>query len=533
MSRTIRLRPIIVILAALIALAFLAFEGCALVGIGSRERATTITVLETNDVHSNLFPWRHKTPSGDIVEVGGYARIATIVNEARAENANVLLLDAGDLFYPNSLGKWHGKPEIGAMNLIGYDCVAVGNHEFDLGDEPLGEVLDIAQFPFLCANIDVTASAPLAGKIKSYVIKDFGGHSIGIFGLITPNLDTISGPSQDVQIDRDVVARAAVMVAYLKPRTDLVFALTHLGLKRDVKLAESVSGIDVVFGGHSHDALEAPIEVMNPAGKRTLVVQSGCYGRYVGKLRLDYSVDVISSFQWSLLNVDEAIEEDARVASFLEPFRVAHEEPIGVIDTELELSGGALRAQDSTIGTLVCEAIAEAFPTASVVVMNSGGIRGGFQPAGPITRSRVDEILPFHNRIVLVWVTGAELMSILERSVSALPHSSGGFLQMRGLNVAVDIGKAAMLMGHKGKVVRPGDRVVDVAIAGEPLDEEREYLIATINYLARGGDGYVELAEAEKRLNTGKSLNDIFKDYIMRHSPLRPRRGRTYRFTRP
>ncbi len=231
--------------------------------------------------------------------------------------------------------------------------------------------------------------------------------------------------------------------------------------------------------------------------------------------------------------MDEAIEEDERVAAFLEPFRAPSEEPIGVIDAELPLSGPGPGSDNSTIGTLVCEAIAEAFPTASVVMMNSGGIRGGFQPAGPISRSRVDEILPFHNRIVLVWVTGAELKSILERSVRSLPHPSGGFLQMRGLNVAVDTGRAAMLVSERGKVMRPGHRILDVTIAGEPLDSEKEYVIVTINYLAGGGDGYIELAEAEKRHNTGKSLNDIFADYIKRHSPLRPRRQRTYRFCEP
>jgi len=180
----------------------------------------------------------------------------------------------------------------------------------------------------------------------------------------------------------------------------------------------------------------------------------------------------------------------------------------------------------------VCDAMAEAFPTASVVMMNSGGIRGDFQPAGSITRSRIDEILPFHNKIVLVWVTGAELKSILERSVCALPEPSGGFLQMRGVEVEVDVAGPAMLMAGRGKPVRPGERIAAVSIAGKPLDEGKEYLVATINYLADGGDGYVELAGAEKRLETGRSLNDIFEDYIIQHTPLRPERATTYRLVK-
>lgn len=531
MNRQLYFRQAVAGLAALAALGFLALVGCTSLGHLWAGSSYTITVLETNDIHSNLFPWKHKDASGHVCEVGGFARIAGIVDEARRTEPNVLVLDAGDVFYPNSLGKWQGRPEIGAMNLIGYDCAALGNHEFDLGDELLGAALEQARFPFVCANIDVSGSPPLAGKIERYVIKEVGGHSIGIFGLITPNLDSVSHPSREVEVERDLAAQAGEMVAYLKPRTRLVFALTHVGLKQDVKLAESVSGIDVIFGGHSHDALTEPIEATNPAGETTLIVQSGCYGRHVGRLRLDCAANGISSYHWSLLKADEAIKEDESVASFLEPFRVVGEE-IGIIDADLDLSGAASATQDSTIGTLVCEAMAEAFPTASVVMMNSGGIRGDFQPAGPITGSRIDEILPFHDKIVLVWVTGAELKSILERSVSALPGANSGFLQMSGLEVRVDLARPAMQTTGRGKPVRPGERIAAVSIAGKPLDERKEYLVATINYLADGGDGYVELAAAVKRLETGRSLNDIFKDYVIRHTPLRPRRASTYRLVK-
>ncbi|MBN2208845.1 MAG: bifunctional metallophosphatase/5'-nucleotidase, partial [Candidatus Coatesbacteria bacterium] len=512
--------------------AFLSQVGCTSLGHLWPSSSYSITVLETNDIHSNLFPWKHKDASGHVCEVGGFARIAAIVDEARKTEPNVLVLDAGDRFYPNSLAKWRGEPEMVAMNMIGYDCATLGNHEFDLGDELLGAALDQARFPFVCANIDVSGSPPLAGKIERYVIKEVGGHSIGIFGLITPSLRSVSHPSPQVEVERDLAAQAWEMVAYLSPRTELVFALTHIGLGPDVKLAESVSGIDVIFGGHTHDALTEPIEAQNPIGETTLVVQSGCYGRYVGRLRLDCSADGVSSYNWSLREVGEAVKESERVASFLLPFRPAEEESIGIIDADLDLLGESAATPNSTIGTLVCEAMAEAFPTAAVVMTNSGGIRGNFQPAGPITRSRIDEILPFHNKMVLVWVKGAELKSILERSVCALPESSGGFLQMLGLEVEVDLSKPAMLTAGKGKPVRPGERIAAVSIAGKPLDEQSEYVVATINYLADGGDGYVEFAAAVKRVETGASLNDIFKDYVIRHTPLRPRRASTYRFVK-
>ena len=531
MSRKLWSRSAVWAAVALVLLALVVSWGCFLGDLGGHRRTSTITVLETNDVHSHLFPWAYKPKSGKAIKVGGLARIATIVRQVREDERNVLLLDAGDIFYPYSLRRWHGRPEIGAMNLIGYDCSAVGNHEFDLGDKALGEALDLAKFPFVSANMDVSQSAPLAGKIGDYVIKNVGGCTIGIFGLITPNLDEISSPGGEVKVDRDLAGKAAKMIAYLKPRSDMVFALTHIGLRQDLRLARSVSGIDVIFGGHSHDALRRPIAVTNPAGKRTLVVQAGCYGRFVGKLRLRRSADGIKSYQWSLLRVDESIKIDEQMESFLEPFRPVNEKPVGIIGADLELFGARLRATNSTIGTLVCDAIAEQFPTAAVVAMNSGGIRGSFQPAGPITKSRIDEILPFRNQIVLAWLSGAELKSMLERSVQWLPRSSGGFLQLRGVEVVVRLGKRrAAVKGHRAR--REANEVVSVSVAGKPLDERKEYLIATIDYLARGGDGYTQLADARKRLETGKVLNDIVADYIKSHSPLHPVRRRVYRFVR-
>ncbi|MBN1591807.1 MAG: metallophosphatase, partial [Candidatus Coatesbacteria bacterium] len=354
-----RLSTSILALLIISAVAAASLTGCATIGFGSGKAPTKIAVLHTNDIHSNLFPWSLRTDSGELVEVGGLARIATIVEETRRGNCPVLLLNSGDSFYPNSLSKWHGSPEIGALNMTGYDCATLGNHEFDLGDDYLGQVLDIAKFPFVCANLEVEASPPLAGKLVNYAIKNIGGCSVGIFGLITPDLDTIASPSDNIVIDRDLAGLTGALVAYLDPRTDLIFALTHIGLPMDIKLAESVSGIDAIFGGHSHDAIHEAVEVTNPAGGRTLVLQSGCYGRYVGKLELTSALDAIDSYEWTLLEVNSEIKENEPVASYLNAFQEVREDPIGIIESELKISGDAIRGQDSTIGTLVCDAIAE------------------------------------------------------------------------------------------------------------------------------------------------------------------------------
>jgi 2',3'-cyclic-nucleotide 2'-phosphodiesterase (5'-nucleotidase family) len=172
--------------------------------------------------------------------------------------------------------------------------------------------------------------------------------------------------------------------------------------------------------------------------------------------------------------------------------------------------------------------MADRFPDASLYIMNSGGIRGGFQAAGPITDARVDEILPFQNSVVLLRMKGKDLIPVFERSVCALPELSGGFLQVSGVQVFVDSSRPPMIMGDIGEPVEPGRRVQGLLIGDEPVKDDREYLVATINFLAGGGDGYVELARAEKRTATGVVLNDIFEEYLKNRSPVAPVREHTY-----
>ncbi|MCD6326983.1 metallophosphoesterase, partial [bacterium] len=171
MNRLIsRSRPIVLLVILAVVLALL-LSGCSWFAPCCSSR---LTIVHTNDVHSHLLSYQAKGLDNQPAEVGGYARIATIVQQIRDEEWNVLLLDSGDIFYPYSLRRHKGEPEIGCMNILRYDCAAVGNHEFDLGDGPLGHAIDLAQFPFLCANIDVSGSEALAGMISPFIIKQIG-----------------------------------------------------------------------------------------------------------------------------------------------------------------------------------------------------------------------------------------------------------------------------------------------------------------------------------------------------------------------
>jgi len=497
--------------------------GCSWVGGLAHRRSGWLTILETNDLQSQIFPYREG--EGSAGQVGGLARIATIISQVRKTEPAVVVLDGGDIFLAPSLRRYGGRPEIEAMNLIGYDCATIGNHEFDCGQEAFAHIVDLAEFPFVCANLDVSGSALLAGRIQPYIIREIGNKVVGIFGLVIPHLDQVTEIGRGIEVERDFLAKAAEVVAYLRPRVDILIALTHLGSQRDRELASSVRGIDVIVGAHSHEAFSEPIVVKDSSGSTTLIVQSGERGKFVGKLKVYYTNKGIKQWHWKLIKVDDTIEEDELVASTLKPFAEPKAgETLGRIDADLDLSSASVRCGEATIGTLLCQAVAEAFPYVSAVLINAGAIRGGFQPAGPISRSRIEQILPFNDRIVILHLSGEALKKVIERSVRLLPHENPGLLQLWGLRVFVDLSRPGAVLDSRGKIAIAGQRVKRIEVQGRPLVTSKDYVVATLEFLANGGDAYHELATA-RRTRTERTLNELFEQYIQKHSPVRPRVG--------
>ena len=253
---------------------------------------TVITILHTNDTHSQIDPL---PPNDRNAGKGGVARRATLVKRVRKENPNTLLIDAGDVLQGTPYFNFYrGEVEYKAMSAIGYDASTLGNHEFDNGVDALAAALKFANFDIVSTNYDVKATA-LEGLIKPYVVKTVGGIRVGLFGLgISPTaLITPENFKGITYNDPVLAARNVVKTLREQERCALVVCMSHLGYPfndrpshniDDVKLAAQVDGIDFIASGHSHLFMDKPAEQTQPCGAKTLIFQVGKSGINVGRV---------------------------------------------------------------------------------------------------------------------------------------------------------------------------------------------------------------------------------------------------------
>ena len=270
---------------------------CAMSAVGSSNnwafaanKEVKITILHTNDVHSRVepFPMDGSRNQG----LGGAARRSTLIQRIRREEANLLLLDAGDMFQGTPyFNMFDGQVELEIMNKLGYDAGTFGNHEFDNGIAGILKHFDKANFPFLTANYDFSQTA-LAGKTKEYVIFRKQGIRIGVFGLGI-DIEGLVDPNNYKgmkYLDPIAVSNRVVPILKNKYKCDLIICLSHLGYSykddkvSDLKLAANTRDIDLIIGGHTHTFLDKPTSVKNLNGQVTLVNQVGTGGVNLGRV---------------------------------------------------------------------------------------------------------------------------------------------------------------------------------------------------------------------------------------------------------
>ncbi|MRI64102.1 bifunctional metallophosphatase/5'-nucleotidase [Ornithobacterium rhinotracheale] len=264
----------------------------------AKSNAKKITILHTNDQHSRIEPFE-TSENPKYSNKGGFARRAALIDKIRKEEPNVLLLDAGDIFqgtpYFNFFG---GELEFKLMSKMGYEASTMGNHDFDNGLAGFEKQLKYANFDFICSNYDFTNTI-LDGRTKKYKIIDKGGVKIGIFGL---GIDPVGLISKENYLETkylDPVEISQEMTRILKDKKcDMIICLSHIGYKYDTpkisdcELATKTQDIDLIIGGHTHTFLPHPTEILNKAGKPTIVNQVGWAGLYLG--RLDFYFDTFN-----------------------------------------------------------------------------------------------------------------------------------------------------------------------------------------------------------------------------------------------
>ncbi len=355
----------------------------------------TIIILHTNDIHGHLLPEDGR---------GGSAYIASIVDEEREQHpGRVLLLDAGDIVDGDPVGDlFYGRSVIEVMNAMGYDAMTVGNHELgryggdythgviSIENDYLLDLKGIAEFPMLAANVLINGSKPF----ESCVVKEVGGVKIGIIGVTT-----YFQPPENVQIlDSDSAARECV--EEIENETDLIIALTHLGLESDINLASNVEGIDIIIGGHSHTVRWEPENV-----GETKIVQAGSYGKYVGKIRLEFDAENYENYNFSyeLIEVKHPpLEENQGIAEMVENYDNIISP---IVDVKIGYTEDALSR--SELGEMAAESFREN-TGADVGFQNWGGIRN-YVPAGDITIRQIHKALPYGNELMAMDLKGSSL----------------------------------------------------------------------------------------------------------------------------
>lgn len=479
-----------------------------------------LRILHTNDVHGRLIPFKLGISDYD-KQVGGVAGRYTKIKCARKSNTNVLLLDAGDIMQGTLFFKIHkGKPDIHFMNEMGYDASAIGNHEFDNGCEGLSDRIDEANFPFLNANLIFNKNTQLKDKVKPYIIKEINGLKVGIIGLTTPDVIAISVIGDNAKV-LDYVKITQKYIDKIDSETDVIVILSHLGLKRDKHLARYIKNADLIIGGHTHALLDVPLEIIDKQGKPILVFQAGEFGEYLGDINLDVENDEVKLISYKLQPIDESTPEDKVIAKELEPFKkemiVAETDIIAKTTTNLNVIRDQVRTQETSGGNFIVDAIKHRYPEIDIAIQQGGGIRSDkIIPPGGITFLNLVEITPFDNNIELFDLKGKDIKKSLERAVSKLPFSNSAFLQVSGLTFIADLSEPPQVMSSDYKrITKQGNRVKSVMVNGEPLEDNKVYKVAAIDFLVNGGDAHITLKnKAFNVVITGEPLTIVLKQYL-------------------
>ncbi|MBT9162837.1 MAG: Mannosylglucosyl-3-phosphoglycerate phosphatase [Dehalococcoidia bacterium] len=458
-------------------------------------KETTITILHIGDLHGQLDPFK---PWRAEEYIGGMVRIATLINQIRAEQPNTILLDGGDTMHGTFIaGFTEGEAVIAVMNEIGYSAMVVGNHDFNYGLEVLQQRAEQADFPLLGANIRFEGGERVP-FLPPYTIVEVGGLRIGIVGLVTTHIPITTHPKNVEGLEfLDPVTVAQEFVEHLDPKVDFIILLTH-DLQRDYPAEQVIAQrmpeiVAMVSGCHT-----TRVEQIG----NTLVVGSGAHGEVLGRMDIVVKDGTVIDISHEFLPITPDIKKDAAIDAMIGPYReivdIAMAEVVGEAEVVLDRRG--VGRQEMIIGNLVTDIMRQK-TGADIALYNSTGLRASIHP-GPVTFEDIFTVLPFDNFNLVLELTGETIVQALEHGVSRHPDFSGGFPQVSGMSFTFDPKRPV------------GERIVEVLIGGDPLEMDRTYTMATNCFVAAGGDGFAMFKESKVVLETGEFVRDQVAAYI-------------------
>lgn len=508
-------------------------------GVGSQTPAAPtevhLTVLATTDVHGNVWPYDYlfARPADR-----GLAKVSTYVKSVRAQQPNMLLLDCGDTFQGTPLAylaaakhPTEPNPTIAAMNAMGYDAMAVGNHEWNFGLRPLWGFKEQAQFPILGANI-VSSYHDRKRDFEPYVIRQVGGVRVAILGMVTPAIPRWDPPESRTGYEfRDLISTAKKYVPRLRRKADVVILIVHSGLGRDEKtgavdgqgypeedrvwdVAEQVPGIDVILYGHSH---------RENAGKLVngvLLVQPKNWAQSVARVELKLTREgsgwKLADKQSRLVPMDASIQPDEKILALT---RADHERTEAYLNTVVgkideDVSGRTGRLEDNPLVELI-NRVQMQYGQADVALATLFTTSAYFK-SGPVTIRDLYRLYLYENTLYTVEITGAQLKQALEHAATELPAfplAAGAAPRAPGYTFDMAEG-----VRYQIDVRRPeGDRILNLTFQGQPLDPARKLTLAFNSYRWSGGGSYDMLRHAKVVRRTGEQVREYIIQYVREH----------------
>ncbi len=533
------LKTLKTIICALLSLTLmLSPAGCASAGNTSENKNGKIMILYTSDVHCG------------IDSRFGYVGLKSIRDTLEAEGYTTILVDNGDAIQGEPVGTLtKGRAVIDLMNALEYDVAIPGNHEFDYGMESFLELTKSASFPYVSCNFNKNGEL----VFKPYVIKEAAGKKIAFVGVTTPctltnstpgyfqdgNGNFIYGFMQDTTGEAVYKAVQSAVDSARAEGAEYVYVLGHCGLEDECRpwtyadIIGNTTGIDVFLDGHSHDIEQ--ITMKNKEGKA--VVRSACGAKFaaIGYSRILEDGTIETGIQkWTdgvldgvFYHEEPVITElvnniktslDSKLAEVVATSSVS----LTIYDPNEKAPSGdpvrMVRRAETNLGDLCADAL-RAAGKADVAVMNGGGIRKDINP-GDVTYGDIINVFPFGNLLCVMEVTGQQILDALEWSVRSLPEENGGFLQVSGMTFEIDadLPDSPCISDEYGLFVGIGAgkrRIKNVRISGLPIDPQKKYTLAGINYtLLEHGDGYTVFDGAALLQDSVRLDNQLLIDYI-------------------
>lgn len=467
------------------------------VGFGNAS-AEKLVILHTNDTHSMIDP-------DDSDNLGGILRRKVLIDSVRNSEKNVLLIDAGD-FVQGTLyfNLFRGEVEQKLMNELGYDIRILGNHEFDNGIDELADLLADSEAELIATNYDLSASA-LGKKFRPYTIREIGDKLVGFIGVNLNPKGMISDGNYNGIVYNDAIKAANAAAWWLKhiEKVDAVVALTHIGYDPamppgDRILAESSEDIDVIIGGHSHDLIDPakdatgrrPSKIKNAVGREITVAQAGKSGKYLGKIEID--LDNLAS-KSDIIRVDSRLDNrvSPKLAKVIQPYRHGVDSLMKVVIGKSAVDMPKDSPQLINFGAdFVLDQGRKLIDGVDFAIINKGGLRRDL-PKDDITEGMIITLMPFYNYVNVIDIKGSDLLEAFD----VMARTGGNGVSA---NVAATFNRA------EGKCIT-------VDIDGRPIDPDKTYRVATIDYLAKGGDYMSSLKRGTK---VAESKNVLYNDLI-------------------